>query len=351
MNKFIRVTVLIFFTGLIAYGVYYLRQEPTSKIQVKLVDKNITPKKFERVFRPVQLEKTSLGDSITEHVINPARLTFKNGDLFILDVSEKKVKQFDKNGQLVNTIGNGTGRGPGEMIHANDFLVQGKKIWIIDSSLMRISRFDLNGNFEDSFSVDYHPISITGYGDNLFIKTLAQEYVIKRLDYEGNKLGEFSNLLNEQIQDPLAVTGRIASYKSSVIFVPTIASLVYFYRADTLHRVARRADGLSFKSSIDKSDEDRKMYMAPEAKFHAYVVRVVDDNLYILMFERADEVKQGQPTVKRRFVDVYDAESGKYRYSFKIPVTVGSGMALNNNLFVTSDGNNRVISYQISGLQ
>jgi len=352
MNKFVRITVLLLLTGLIAYGVYYLRQEPSNKIPVKLVDKTITPKKFERVFRPVQLEKTFLGDSITKHLINPVDFVFKNGDLFVLDMSDEKVKQFHMNGNLVNTIGNGTGRGPGEMIQAIDFFIQGEKIWIIDNSLMRVSRFDLNGQFENSFSVDYHPIYITGFGENLFIRTIAQEHIIKRLDYEGNQLGEFGNFLEKQIQKPLSVTGRIDAYNNSVIFVPTIASLVYFYRADTLYQVARRADGLTFKSSIDKSDEDRKMYMAPEAKVHAYEIKVVGDNLYILLFERANEVEQGQPSVKRRFVDVYNAVSGKYRYSFDIPVTIGSDIMGNgNNLFITDTDTGVTTTYQVSGLQ
>jgi len=354
MNKFLKSILFIFITGLVAYGVYYLRQKPKDKIPVKLVDKTITPQKFERVFRPVQLEQTSLGDSITKHVLNPADLIFKNGDLFVLDLSDEKVKQFNKDGHFVKAIGNGTGRGPGEMIHANDFFIKGQKLWIVDSNLMRVSRFNLNGQFEDSFSVDYHPVFITGNQENIFIITIAQEHVIKRLDYEGNQLGEFGHFLENQVQNPLSVAGRLTSYKKSVLFSPSIASLVYFYRADTLYQVARRPDGLSFKSSIDKSDEDRQMHMAPEANVEARTIIVDDDKLYILQFERADQEKQSQDnfSIKKSFIDVYQADSGQYKYTFDLPgKSLSTSMTIDDNLLVINkwDNNEMIVqSYKVS---
>ena len=197
-----------------------------------------------------------------------------------MSLADVNIKRFNKDGNLLNVIGNGKGKGPGEFLHQNDFYIQGNDIWVTDTRLMKIMRFDVGGKFKNSFLVKYHPMRIHGFADNLLVKTIASDFIIKRLNHEGKKLAEFGNVVKNQMQYPLSVGGYIETFNDITIFAPHIASLIYYYKTDTLFKMARRPDGQSFKPSQKRETGEGKMVMAPEAEVEARTLFKMDNKLF-----------------------------------------------------------------------
>ena len=319
LKKIIIYTSLILLCLLTAFFVYKIRIDNPEKIEIKTT--NVEPAKFDRNFISYDFSPiSSVSDSISKHLILPRIIQSESELIYILDLKDNRVYRFTKSGKLLNTIGKGKGRGPGEMLHANGFYVNNDRIWVIDHRLFNTNRFRLNGTYEHTFTSKYRPIRIAGSKDQLVIKTIADEFLFKRVDFQGKVLGEFGNFADNQVKNPLSFTGQIVMRSNTTIYIPNIASLIFFYRADTLYHIAKRPDGKNFKSSINRSSEDRKFYRAPEADIEARSTTIYSDKLYIAEFKKnvkndSDEILSQSQT----FVDVYNAKTGRYQHSFHTP--------------------------------
>jgi hypothetical protein len=71
-------------------------------------------------------------------------------NLYIAQPAEQVVRVFNRNGELVRTIGR-RGDGPGEMRHITSIGLRHDTLWISDSRLRRMSMFSLTGRFHYSF--------------------------------------------------------------------------------------------------------------------------------------------------------------------------------------------------------
>lgn len=81
-----------------------------------------------------------------------------NSNYFIYDDAQTKVLEIDPSGKIVNEFGQ-PGRGPGEIIIANNFFLADSHLYIVDSSQFLIHQYDYNGQY----------ISSLDYGEKLGI--------------------------------------------------------------------------------------------------------------------------------------------------------------------------------------
>lgn len=320
---------------LVAAIIYQARIYLTNDHQIQLVSHTLKPKAFERTFKKLEFTENNLADSLNKYSIGPFVIKTSRNNIYILSIKDAMLNRFNRQGKLLHTIGNGKGRGPGEFLHPNDFYIQENNVWIADTRLLKISKFDIEGNYKTSFSVKYHPLRLNGFDDNLIVKTIASEYVIKRLTHEGKQIGEFGKFLRNQQQNPLTVGGYIETHDRYTIFAPNIASLIYYYRSDTLFQMARRPDGQGFKKSKDRSTENRKMFVAPEADVEVRTLSKTEDLLYVGQFIKAsseDEQKSSAHTI----IDFYELSTGKYKYSVKPPLLTRK-FRISGNLLIAAD--------------
>jgi len=344
MNKIARYIFVIVLIAVTAFIVYQFRKSEAKKIE--LTAEYIKPKPFERQFKSYEYSSLGIDGIFNKHLFLPIKIRYYQNHYYILDLEDKNVKVFERSGKFKGSIGNGVGRGPGEILRPNDFYLQNDRIWITDTRLLRVSRFKLNGTFEESFAVKKHPIRITGKDSSLFIKTIGSENIIKRYNWSGELVGEFGNFTKNQVNETLAFIGDITTYKNSILFVPYIASMTYYYRSDSLYKMGRRPDGRNFVSSQNLSTEDRKMYRAPETDIEARGVTINDSELYIVEYKKAEKDNNDNViSPAETFIDVYDVETGKYQHTFRPPVPTTRMWVDDERLILIEEETDKIRAY------
>jgi len=97
------------------------------------------------------------GDNASHDAFNrPATAFFAaNGDIYVADgYINARVVQFTKEGKFVRIIGGVKGKGPGEMQLVHGVALDSKgRIFVADSDNQRLSIFDKQGNFVETWSV------------------------------------------------------------------------------------------------------------------------------------------------------------------------------------------------------
>lgn len=74
--------------------------------------------------------------------------------ILVLDKPQAKIFVFDRNGNLINSIGN-KGRGPGEFVYPSAFAVDDNNdIYVFDRQLIRVSIFEESGNLIETFNTN-----------------------------------------------------------------------------------------------------------------------------------------------------------------------------------------------------
>lgn len=87
-----------------------------------------------------------------------------SGDLYLLDLRINKVYVYDENLKLKFSFG-AQGRGPGEFERASDMYLSDSEVFIIDSALLRVNRFSMDGEWLDSFNIDFRSIDMAVLGN------------------------------------------------------------------------------------------------------------------------------------------------------------------------------------------
>lgn len=88
--------------------------------------------------------------------LNPAGITIdSNGDIYVVDSGNSKIKKFDSDGKLLLSWGS-AGSGNGQFVHPDGIVVGVNYVYIADTGNARIQIFDKNGTFVYAWG---------GYGD------------------------------------------------------------------------------------------------------------------------------------------------------------------------------------------
>ncbi len=81
--------------------------------------------------------------------VAPGALAFRQGRLYVADVSQHRVLVFDEAGALLRTIGGGRGAGPGQFAYPNGIWVtDAGDVYVTDSNNARIQVFDGLGRLQ-----------------------------------------------------------------------------------------------------------------------------------------------------------------------------------------------------------
>lgn len=85
----------------------------------------------------------------------------RDGQLYVMDAQERKIRVYSPGGKLVRKIG-GPGQGPGEFQGVPRFGVHGDTVWAFDISANRITLFDRSGNVLSASRVEGVSILVPG---------------------------------------------------------------------------------------------------------------------------------------------------------------------------------------------
>ena len=83
-----------------------------------------------------------------------------NGDVVVLDAGNRRVLRFRGDGAYTGFFG-GPGEGPGQFVTPIFLEVAGDRIYVLDTSLNRVTAFDTSGTFLSRFEVDLKGLAAT----------------------------------------------------------------------------------------------------------------------------------------------------------------------------------------------
>lgn len=184
-----------------------------------------------RIWEEVRFEQLSGFEELNEHLSNPVKIRIAGNEIYIVDRGVNQILQFSDSGELINTIGNGTGRGPGEFLSVSSIDVDGDHIWVADSQLAKIDQFTLSGDPVKTMSLDERPYSIAVSGRDLYAHFSSPSISFAKLD----SAGQISEEIKLELIDGnnfMAFSGSIksTSYGDGFYYLPVYSNHIYSYR-------------------------------------------------------------------------------------------------------------------------
>jgi len=296
---------------------------------------DVEPQKFDRLIKPVELiEKNKVDLALRDSVYQIHGLKEKEDKIYLLSTYDHKVHVYDSTYKKINEIGKGRGRGPGELIYLVDFEFSDNGIWLADSDQLALHKFDLSGTFINSLFVKGHPLRITSVKDHVIAMTMGNgtDSLFTSISLSDNRQRNFGNIVNNQVNNFLALTGRFEKLRNGFFYIPKHASLIYRYDENfELIKLIKTPDGQYFPGVESTKLGDGVQYRAPETPAEAYASFVDYDSkrLFVWVYLKKSSDGSGENGLKG-FIDVYSIAKNKYLYSYA-PDVVARDFVLNKN--------------------
>lgn len=340
MHNATRLLVLVAFAGLAALiGIVALpddEQDPPAKhIYVE-------QEQTERIWTEQALTLAPLRYPIYEALFNPVLMKRYDDNLYIVDHGDTRIKRFSLHGALINTIGMGKGEGPGEFGNITDFYVRKETIWVASPRSRTILKFHIDGTYLSQF--DAHPVSfrVTGLKENLVLMKLMSPALLHETDTTGTAVRTFGEVIMEQTQNPLALDGTFVDDEDGgFIYVPTYASYLYFYDASgTLDKVVQTIDRLPFPGTASRNTETT--LFAPKTDIVINNASLYDGALYLHTKFVKEETEGGRLSI----LDRYDAQTGAYVNSTRLPFAALNAVVYGERLYCLHDTTVSVLQFE-----
>ena len=179
--------------------------------------------------------------------IKPTGITIdSNGDIYVIDSGNSKIKKFDSNGKLLLSWGS-SGSGNGEFVHPNGIIVGKKYVYIADTGNARIQMFDKNGTFVYSWGMygddpgKFHTPTAMAFDEkgDLFVADSGRDtiqifdshyafaYEIRPLLTEGSNFTAINGILFDSQNNfyASAIDNKILKFSDSGNFINFIGSM------------------------------------------------------------------------------------------------------------------------------
>ena len=324
------------------------------KNKSKKIKNDTNTEKRDRQIKSVEYKQVSFSDTLNLFELNrPLSLRNDGSSFYTIDFSNMIIYRFSANGKLINTIGKGRGRGPGEMSLITDFFVDDKFVWVVDSNSLSIHKFTKEGEYLLSRTIKGHPLRISSQKDNLYLIVIGGNGLFRSIpkDLKNEESKDFGILIENQIKNILTLDGILLKRDNGgFIYVPSYASLIYFYNEnDSLSFIVKSPDRQKFLHSIDKSTSNKMQIMAPTPDIKTTGAVISNDLLYVVEQYRGSEIqknKQFADNPFKEFIDVYDVDNGKYLYSLLPPIAFKDFTIMGNTLLTIS--NSKIKKYEFA---
>jgi len=264
-----------------------------------------------RAWRDVDIVK--LFDLPSDSLWNPVGVKVdQGGHIYVLDFGDTKVKRYTPSGAYVTSYGAGSGQGPGELLTMIDAgAVADSLVYIVDNSGRRVLFFSFAGAFLRHEAYDSAPVryQMTQGGRGYTLISHSPTLFRSQL---GDDVSDFGALVEGQSGRRYSLaTGFIATYRQSMLYVPSHFPVIVRYNPDGSVAYARTTPDygqveLPKMGTIDLGG--MTAYRVEGGRLHGDIG--VDDNKVFV---------HARTPSSEDFVDVYQAETGDYAYSFRIP--------------------------------
>ncbi len=286
----------------------------------------------DRIMGEASLRKLFELPAIPGEIVNAPAGVFADtmGYIYVADNWDYRIHRFDASGNYVTSFGEGQGEGPGENMGILNFGVLGDSmVYMFEYMTWEVSYFNLEGSFLRSERLDG---SMREHPDQYVFTRKGRIYSMFSLqentDHElfesrlGDDVVKFGQIYGGGPFSSLMAAGRLVTFKEHMIYVSQWYPLFVQYGPDGSMRYAR--------TTMDHvSIEEPKLIRTQRGGY-------VDGPPLIRSFPT---VFRGQLYIHAyivQMIDIYDAETGDYQHSIKLPDN-GFSHALNDRIYQVGD--------------
>jgi len=285
-------------------------------------------------------------------------LKFKSDSiLYAEDLNRLVINVYDTEANLINSLGSGNGRGPGEFLHISSLSIDiSGNIWALDPNNNRATIFNPNDN--DDFQIIEFPVvplRVMPAGTNEYLLEQRFNNYIKRYTLNGELIDQFDVL----VDDPPLWSGVLVSNFATApdnSLVSTLIHINYLVRYSPTGKIEyfRKpisppefpkiepyyANDVGRVNSVDYTSWEQTtigVYIVGD-KIHV----LIRDNFVWYLHEQRVESRQ-------ETVDVYNLEKGDYQYSYKLPAQLQSMAVSSTYLAGIPESLGKLVIWEVKG--
>ena len=282
-----------------------------------------------RTWRKLNFEKTAVLDSSSLQA--PVKMGIANSDnVFVLDWTDLRVKEFSPDGKLVRAFGEEMGK-PDAFINPTGFAMDsGGNFWVCDLKQKRIEVFNADGS-KRTIKPQITTYRIAAIGDVMFtMVTPGHDKLFETYNSAGQQLKSFGELLEDQYNKGIVLDGDIVADTENrgVIYGGRYLGIIGAYDLDGKQRfLVRTIDNVP---QIPVMHVEGKQKVNPNTTISVLSLSVLNKELYVLSGVHAG----GTPEA---VMDVYDKQDGHYLYSWKLPGDGQEAIVGANYIYIRRD--------------
>ena len=321
-----------------AIGFVTDRSPKTTELQTAFLTGERAPKAQPttvRVWRKPTFEKTAVLNSTSLKA--PAKMGAENsGDVFVLDWSDLRVKEFSADGKLLKVFGEEVGS-PGAFINPTGFaLDSGGNLWVCDLKQQRIGVFNSDGS-KRTITPKNTIYRIAAIGDVMItMVTPSHSRLFETYDLSGQQLKSFGELIADQTDKGIILDGDIVADTENhgIIYGGRYMGIIGAYDVDGNQRfLVQTIDNVPQPTVLDVEAEGKKRKIKPDTILPVLSLSALNNELYVLSGVHPD----GTASQRGKVMDVYDKKDGHYLYSWELPADGQEAIVGSNYIYIRSD--------------
>jgi hypothetical protein len=299
-----------------------------------------------RVWRNPTFEKAAVLNS--RSLKDPLKMLAENSvNIFVLDWSDLRVKEFSPEGKLIRAFGEEVGS-PDAFANPTGFaLDSGGNLWVCDMKQKRIGVFNTDGT-KKTLRPPKTPYRLAAIGDVMFtMVTPVHSRLFETYDLSGQQLKSFGELLEDQANKGLVLDGDIVADAENhgIIYGGRYLGVIGAYDAEGKQRfLIQTIDNVPQPAVLDiKLDvEVTRRKVKPNTAVPVLSLSVQDNEVFVLSGVHPD----GTAGSDGKVMDVYDKQDGHYLYSWELPANGQEAIVASNYIYIRSDKEVTVWSFK-----
>ena len=287
-----------------------------------------------RVWRKPSFEKAAVLNATSLKA--PAKMGANNsGNIFVLDWSDLRVKEFSPEGKLLKAFGEETGK-PGAFVNPTGFALDSSgNLWVCDIKQQRIEVFNTDGS-RKTITPKITTYRIAAIGDVMItMVTPTHDRLFETYDLSGQQLQSFGEILADQTDKGIILDGDIVADAENrgIIYGGRYLGILGAYDAEGKQRfLVQTIDSVPPPAVLDvERSEGKKRKIKPNTTRPILSLSVLGNELYVLSGTSTDGSGGG------KVMDVYDKKDGHYLYSWELPADGQEAIVGSNYVYIRRD--------------
>lgn len=291
-------------------------------------------------------QEISLHSDISDSLFNGLVIEGYRDQLYVSDFGDMRLKRFDLEGNYLDSFGS-KGKGPGDFRIIMDFDISNSDtLFLIDARKMRLMTFNIRtADFIKEYETEPNLYRLAVVNNQLIIERGMAEKLFYLSDFQGNETYRFGEVMENKRQNGMSVSGDIhaAENDTGFVFSPRYASYLYFFDNEgNRTKTISTPDRIPYSEPVQESQGDMQISRPPETELETSDLKI--SGRYICELLQNNNKDNELPG----FVDVYDLETGGYLHSLELPSPAGDILVTDERLYLINSELAQLQAYEFS---